>query len=319
MIYSLSHSTDFEVHRNWLAITNKLPLSKWYVEATSEWTLDYPPLFAWFEYLLSHFAPLFDKNILTISSTAYFSDETLIFQRSTVIITDLVYLYAAYQWIKIISSSDDSVIDLRYELKDHWFNQALFLSIMLVFSPGLLLVDHIHFQYNGLLSGILLLSLARMVQKRELESAFWFAILLNMKHIYIYVAPAYFVYLLRNYCLDRHYNVQYSRLVKLSAIVISVFAISFGPFTAAGQLEQVISRLFPFKRGLSHAYWAPNFWAVYNSVDKVLSFGLKRSTKASMTSGLVQQFSHSVLPNVHPLVTFILVATSSVVSRVTIV
>jgi len=37
-----------------------------------------------------------------------------------------------------------------------------------------------------------------------MEASVWFAALLNLKHIYLYVAPAYGVYLLRNYCFVRH-------------------------------------------------------------------------------------------------------------------
>ncbi|XP_020619018.1 probable dolichyl pyrophosphate Glc1Man9GlcNAc2 alpha-1,3-glucosyltransferase isoform X1 [Orbicella faveolata] len=314
------HSSDFEVHRNWLAITNSLPLSRWYYESTSQWTLDYPPLFAWFEYLLSQVAVLIDPKMVVISKLEYVSISTVLFQRGSVIVTDLVLAYAVKEYCRYLAKR--SSLPAR---------NCLILAMLVIFNFGLLIVDHIHFQYNGFLFGIFLLSIAKLSEGMILEGSFWFAVLLNFKHIFLYIAPAYFVFLLRSYCFQPSaaekkekqlricgvniWDFSPLNLVKLGFIVVIVFGASFGPFIAMGQLSQVLSRLFPFKRGLCHAYWAPNVWALYNALDKAVAILGSKSgffpkelfnKQASMTGGLVGQSEHLILPAVPPIVTVIL-------------
>ena len=60
------------------------------------------------------------------------------------------------------------------------------------------------------------------------------------------------------------------RFLTLANAVILVFLLSIGPFALMGQLPQLFSRLFPFTRGLNHAYWAPNAWALVTTLDRVL-------------------------------------------------
>lgn len=308
------------MHRNWLAITNSLPLSRWYFESTSQWTLDYPPLFAWFEYLLSQVAVLIDPKMVIISKLEYVSLSTVLFQRGSVIVTDLILAYAVKEYCRYLAKK--SSLPAR---------NCLILAMLVIFNFGLLIVDHIHFQYNGFLFGILLLSIAKLSEGMILESSFWFAVLLNFKHIFLYIAPAYFVFLLRSYCFRpsaaekkekqlRIFGVNIwdfspLNLVKLGFIVVIVFGASFGPFIAMGQLSQVLSRLFPFKRGLCHAYWAPNFWALYNALDKAVAILGSKSgffskelinKQASMTGGLVGQSEHLILPAVPPIITVML-------------
>jgi len=194
LLFPLYHSTDFDVHRNWLALTHSLPVSKWYFEDTSEWTLDYPPFFAWFQYALSWLARLtalpFDApeyRLLSISAKPYASAITVIFQRASVILTDLMLFFAVRWYCRAAVSVDEvfsrydravpphgvcivatyvmcclmmlprhSVRERRSELN----TRECQLLVLTLLNPGLLIVDHIHFQYNGFLLGLFISSIA---------------------------------------------------------------------------------------------------------------------------------------------------------------
>ncbi|CAF4068101.1 unnamed protein product [Rotaria sp. Silwood2] len=270
------HSTDFEVHRNWLALTHSLPLNQWYYENRSEWTLDYPPFFAHFEYGLSKFAHYFDSAMLDINNHNYASEKTKLFQRLTVIGSEIILALAILSLLK----------SMQIGRKNHDIPMPI---IQLLFTLSLL--------------------------NQYLMGAIWFSTLLNLKHIFLYIAPAYVVYLFYAFCIRQSSNWKYFiiKLITLGIATLVPFILSFGPFVLMNQLPQVLSRLFPFKRGLCHAYWAPNIWAMYNVLDKALAMIGRythlfhvRSTSVSMTSGLVQDIEHQVLPSITPTMTFIL-------------
>ena len=294
-------STDFEVHRGWMALTTQLPLAQWYVDTTSEWTLDYPPLFAWFERLLALGAPFFDEQMLRLSAEPYKSAETNLYQRMTVILTDVVMLIGS----RMLSlSTDQSLTSMR---ADGW--RSLVATALTVLHAGLLLVDHVHFQYNGVLIGMLLISCGSLHAGSDLTAAFLFAVLLNFKHLFLFTAPLYFVHLLRGFVLQGQPMLPIPRgalvrLFVLASLVIAVFLASVGPFLVLGQLAQLGGRLFPFGRGLTHAYWAPNVWALYTFADRVTAAAFRRifgggaasSAALGGTSGKVGETAMLVLP-----------------------
>lgn len=323
------HSTDFDVHRNWLAITHNLPVAKWYVESTSQWTLDYPPFFAYFEWIMAKLVPKFVQadGCLSIVEKGIYGLPTIYFQRISVIVSELA-LFASLQWC----------VNTQRSLRET--TRAYVVALSLVLSPGLLIVDHIHFQYNGLLYGMLVLMINCARLQKYLWCGFWFAVLLCFKHIYLYLAPAVFVFLLRAHCLNVAYDprrsflhnavsfVKWRNLFQLSAVVLGVFTVAFGPFVYYHVVPDLASRLFPFNRGLTHAYWAPNFWAVYSFADRLLiqvyqripiarvplrkifhfnaSALLKKSLLGSSTRGIVGDVEFHILPAITPHLTFML-------------
>ncbi|CAK4639678.1 hypothetical protein LEN26_017379 [Aphanomyces euteiches] len=324
-------STDFEVHRNWLAITSSLPRTEWYFDAGSEWTLDYPPFFAWFERSLAFFANYVDPEMLNLQNLGYASVGTIIFQRLSVIVSDVV-LYAAIvkycnAWPRVTTT------EVAFNT-----NKRVVVLLLTFLDAGLLMVDHVHFQYNGMLLGLLILSVAYIREGKDLHGAFVYAVLLMMKHIYLYVALLYFVYLFGHYCYtvpvttpaqlrtrslsntDTHDTLAHLvagrgrfrifKFLTLGFLVLAVFASAFAsvilgpsktPHTVREHLLQIASRLFPVQRGLCHAYWAPNVWALYAFADKALAVILRiPSPVGTMSGGLVQDAVFVVLPSVAP-------------------
>ncbi|KAJ6250651.1 dolichyl pyrophosphate protein [Anaeramoeba flamelloides] len=268
--------------------------------------------------------------MLVLGNHDYVSTGTIIFQRLSVLLMDIpLYL---------------SIIHLKRYLNGKYgqiFTRGDMALILL--NPGLILVDNMHFQYNSLMFSILIFSISFAIRKKYLISLFLFCVVLNLKHIYLYYGICFAFYILKNYVFDNaihflqdrnkdergqaeeeislilesrvpqvfQWNLIFIRIFKLIMITLSVFFISFYPFLRNGfqtQLKAIFSRLFPFGRGLTHSYWAPNYWAIHNFLDKVLQILLGRTGNTGFkTRGVVGDLDmHIVLPTITPLTTAVI-------------
>ena len=274
-LFPTSQSTDFEVHRNWKAITNSLPISEWYFYSDNKWTLDYPPLFAYMEYILGKISKLVDPNITNLEKYNYNSLKCKVFMRTTVLFGDLFLFFS----IKFLA------INMNITL-----SQYLILLFSIQFYAGLVIIDNIHFQYNGIIFGLFFISLGFIAKKKYIYGALLYFIVLSMKHIFIYFAPAYFIfyfqYIIINNIKKKKYKKLFLNVFLIGLWIIIVLLISFLPFIAISikeknfsQLIQIKNRLFPVQRGLLHTYWAPNFWALYSLADKILYFFYNNTSK----------------------------------------
>lgn len=118
--------------------------------------MDYPPFFAYFERLLAWAAHRLcsrhDPGLLRISPEPYVSDATVAFQRGSVMVTDLLLLVGVWANARGCGEGEGG--------QQHGSPKLLLLAALMLGSAGLLVVDHMHFQYNGYLMGLLLLSVA---------------------------------------------------------------------------------------------------------------------------------------------------------------
>jgi len=267
-LFQTTPSTDFEVHRNWKAITNSLPINQWYFFSKNKWTLDYPPLFAYMEYFFGKISKYFDENITSLDKQNYSSNVCQNFMRATVLIGDFFLFFSLKKLCKNLN------------LK---INQCVILLLAIQLNAGLVIVDNIHFQYNGILFGLLFFSISFIAEKKYVLGAMFYFICVCMKHLFLYFAPAYCLFYFHYIIIKNIKKKKFKKLfTKVFLIILGfgfVFGLTFLPFLIISykeknltQLIQIKERLFPLKRGLLHSYWAPNFWALYSTADKLLYF-----------------------------------------------
>ncbi len=180
---------------------------------------------------------------------------------------------------------------------------------LVLFNSSLILVDHVHFQYNGILLGILFLAIY-FADKNPFLVTFFFGTLLLMKHLFVYLLPVFACVVLRQaFYTHRKFIPRMWTLITALGMAVSLLLFAFAPFLIFGgkdQLYQMFTRLFPFGRGLIHAYWAPNFWAFYVFSDKLLGVVLPRifvsiqivSDGLNSSSGKVGNYTLAFLPQI---------------------
>ena len=134
------------------------------------------------------------------------------------------------------------------------------------------------------------------------------------------MAPAYFLYYLK-YLILQNLKINPSKVLKDTFLIIitilSTIIISFSPFlyicykdNSIETLINIKNRLFPLQRGLLHSYWAPNFWAIYSFIDKILLFKNKKfnnkeykkknisSLGATSINSVTKETGFDILPNI---------------------
>jgi alpha-1,3-glucosyltransferase len=312
---------DFEAQRHWLEITTSLPVGEWYkhtkLNDLQYWGLDYPPLTAYvswmFGWAASHITP---QLVELTSSRGYEQLDGRVFMRASVIICDTVLLIPVVKSIccEIVSCNRRSGFDVTIS---NWWLYTL--SCILL--PGLLLIDHGHFQYNGVCLALALYGGFLISRDRDILGSVYFCLSLNFKQMSLYYAPVFFCCLLRKCFVQPGIAAKIGKLLTLGVTVMAVFGILWAPFcvyhhpedTCVSSLLQVLHRQFPFSRGIFEDKVANIWYAVSVAVDfrAFLSHSLLLRASLLLTLTLLAPTCYFLLTTPVTLVTFLLAMINS--------
>ncbi|NWX49114.1 ALG6 glucosyltransferase, partial [Steatornis caripensis] len=239
---------DYEAQRHWQEVTYNLPIRQWYFNTSDNnllyWGLDYPPLTAYHSFLCAYIAKLINPDWIALhTSRGYESQPHKLFMRTTVFVADLLVYIPA-------------VILYCFSLKETSTKKKASIccvALCILLYPGLILIDHGHFQYP-LSLGFALWGVLYLSYDWDLLGSVAFCLALNYKQMELYHSLPFFCYLLGK-CFKKGLKGKgLVLLTKIAGTVAVSFALCWLPFcTDMEQIMQVLRRLFPIDRGLFEA------------------------------------------------------------------
>lgn len=244
---------DFEAQRHWMELCVNLPLLQWYTYDLDYWGLDYPPLTAFHSFVIGKVAQISIPEMVQLGSSRGIEGETVkLFMRYSVILSDfMIFVPAAF---------------LMAYGKRGWST-----VLILLLCPSLVLIDHGHFQFNCVALGFVLFAVYFLHCNRFLLGSVCFCFSFCYKQMTLYFAPAFFFYLLKVALGKKSLVRKVGYVGVLGFVVLGTVGIVFLPLIDWKDVQtsggNVISRVFPFQRGLFEDKVA-NFWCVSSVLVK---------------------------------------------------
>jgi len=221
--------------------------------------------------------------------------------RATVLISEyLIYMPALVFFVRRFSQS---------QRVNRW--EACVALVAIMMQPATILIDHAHFQYNTVMLGFVVASMACLNAGRRLWGCVFFVAALGFKQMALYYAPAIFTYLLGTCLFPRISVVRFANVAIVTGLS---FALVLTPFLVAPflngmdtvssteippllqglaldrtafwypslvQLAQCIHRIFPFARGLFEDKVA-NFWCAAHTFHKLHRYPISLLQRVSL-------------------------------------
>lgn len=223
---------DYEAQRHWMEVALHVPARDWYRNTPdnnlTHWGLDYPPLSGYASWIFGQFVQSFAPDTVALrDSHGHECERSRAAMRGTVLLADSFVLLPA---LSMLSPTP---------------------AVTVALLPALLLMDHAHFQYNGVSLGLCVLAFALYKRRRDAMAAAAYTTAVYFKHLCLYFALALFTYHLDRLCRASSIRtgVRYAGTVVGAISVLTV--LSFAPWLHDKQLMLgLLRRLFPVARGL---------------------------------------------------------------------